>query len=166
MKVRTYVLAALIAFLGMSFGVKSASPSEGVNPGDLAPRIESLGNKQMFSFQNYSGRYTLVNFWAAYDAESRARNVQLANEVNKLGSEKVAMYSFSLDEKESVFTETVKIDNLTGTTQLREELGKESALYKKYHRKGGFKNFLIDDRGIIVAANVTPGKLTEVLKKI
>ena len=146
MKVRAYVLIASVALLGMSAGSKKAKLTEGVNPGDLAPRIEFLGNDAKASFHNQLGRYTLLNFWAAYDAESRARNVQLANEV--------------------IFTETVKIDKLDLSTQFHEGLGKESELYKKYDLRKGFKNFLINDEGVIIAANVTPEKLTEILKAI
>ena len=107
-----------------------------------------------------------LKIWAAYDAESRARNVQLANEVNKFGPDKIAMCSISMDEKESIFTETVKIDKLDLSTQFHEGLGKESELYKKYDLRKGFKNFLINDEGVIIAANVTPEKLTEILKAI
>ena len=166
MKVRAYVLIASVALLGMSAGSKKAKLTEGVNPGDLAPRIEVLGNDAKASFHNQLGRYTLLNFWAAYDAESRARNVQLANEVNKFGPDKIAMCSISMDEKESIFTETVKIDKLDLSTQFHEGLGKESELYKKYDLRKGFKNFLINDEGVIIAANVTPEKLTEILKAI
>ena len=166
MKVRAYVLIASVALLGMSAGSKKAKLTEGVNPGDLAPRIEILGNDAKASFHNQLGRYTLLNFWAAYDAESRARNVQLANEVNKFGPDKIAMCSISMDEKESIFTETVKIDKLDLSTQFHEGLGKESELYKKYDLRKGFKNFLINDEGVIIAANVTPEKLTEILKAI
>ena len=166
MKVRAYVLIASVALLGMSAGSKKAKLNEGVNPGDLAPRIEFLGNDAKASFHNQLGRYTLLNFWAAYDAESRARNVQLANEVNKFGPDKIAMCSISMDEKESIFTETVKIDKLDLSTQFHEGLGKESELYKKYDLRKGFKNFLINDEGVIIAANVTPEKLTEILKAI
>lgn len=165
MKVRAYVLIASVALLGMSAGSKKAKLTEGVNPGDLAPGIEFLGNGGNASFQNQSGRYTLLNFWAAYDAESRARNVQLANEINKFGPDKIAMCSISLDEKESIFTETVKIDKLDLSTQFHEGLGKESELYEKYDLRKGFKNFLINNEGVIIAANVTPEKLTEILKK-
>lgn len=166
MKVRAYVLIASVALLGMSAGSKKAKLTEGVNPGDLAPRIEFLVNDAKASFHNQLGRYTLLNFWAAYDAESRARNVQLANEVNKFGPDKIAMCSISMDEKESIFTETVKIDKLDLSTQFHEGLGKESELYKKYDLRKGFKNFLINDEGVIIAANVTPEKLTEILKAI
>ncbi len=166
MKVRVYVLFVAVALLAVSAGTKNAKPTVGINPGDFAPRIESLGTESNFSFQNHSGRYTLLNFWATYDAESRARNVQLANEVNKFGPDKIAMCSISMDEKESIFTETVKIDKLDLSTQFHEGLGKESELYKKYDLRKGFKNFLINDEGVIIAANVTPEKLTEILKAI
>ena len=160
MKVRAYVLFVAVALLAVSAGTKNAKPTVGINPGDFAVVSESN-----FSFQNHSGRYTLLNFWATYDAESRARNVQLWNEVNKLSSDKIAMYSISLDEKESIFTETVKADKLEGTKQFHEELGRKSELFGKYNLQKGFCNFLIDDKGVIIATNVAPEDLTKVLKK-
>ena len=57
MKVRAYVLIASVALLGMSAGSKKAKLTEGVNPGDLAPRIEFLGNDAKASFHNQLGRY-------------------------------------------------------------------------------------------------------------
>ena len=165
MKVRAYVLFVAVALLAVSAGTKNAKPTVGINPGDFAPRIESLGTESNFSFQNHSGRYTLLNFWATYDAESRARNVQLWNEVNKLSSDKIAMYSISLDEKESIFTETVKADKLEGTKQFHEELGRKSELFGKYNLQKGFCNFLIDDKGVIIAANVTPEVNQQLLAK-
>lgn len=166
MKVRAYVLFVAAALLAISAGTKNARPTEGVNPGDFAPRIEFLGNGSDSSFQNHSGRYTLLNFWAAYDAESRARNVQLWNEVNKMSSDKIDMCSISMDEKPSIFTETVKADKLEGTKQFHEGLGKKSKLYGEYRLDKGFQNFLIDDKGVIIAANVTPDQLTKMLEKI
>lgn len=166
MKVRAYVLFVAVALLAISAGTKNARPTAGVNPGDLAPRIEFLGDGSDSSFQNHSGRYTLLNFWAAYDAESRARNVQLWNEVNKLSADEIAMYSISMDEKESIFTETVKADKLEGTKQFHEGLGEKSKLYGEYNLRKGLNNFLINDKGVIIAANVTPDQLTKMLKKI
>lgn len=50
MKVRAYVLFVAVALLAVSAGTKNAKPTVGINPGDLAPRIESLGNESNFSF--------------------------------------------------------------------------------------------------------------------
>lgn len=166
MKVKAYVLSVVVVLSTMSSATKESISTEGTNPGDLAPRIESLGNEQGFSFQNYSGRYTLLNFWAAYDAESRVRNVILWNEVNKMSAGRVDMYSVSFDEKESIFAETVKMDGLTDTKQIHEKLGKKSKLYQKFNIRKGLKSYLIDDKGVIVAENVTPEKLIEILKNV
>ena len=123
MKVRAYVLIASVALLGMSAGSKKAKLTEGVNPGDLAPRIEFLGNDAKASFHNQLGRYTLLNFWAAYDAESRARNVQLANEVNKFGPDKIAMCSISMDEKESIFRQALESKDYRSVLKIFNEKG-------------------------------------------
>lgn len=168
MKLKAYLLVASAAFLGIAAETKNAKPVEGVNPGDLAPRINLEENESPIHFQNQNGRYTLINFWAAYDAESRARNVRLWNEVNKLNAstEKVAMYSISLDEKTSIFEETVKMDKLEGTAQLHERQGYRSDVFKKYQLDKGLKNFLVNDEGVIIAANVTPERLAELWKQI
>lgn len=165
MKIRAYVLFVLVAIATMSSTTKKARMSEGITPGSLAPRIEFSGNERSLDFQNHSGRYTLLNFWAAYDAESRASNVLLSNEISKLNADKIAMLSVSFDEKESVFTETVKADKLETGSQFRDKLGKRSDVYKKYKLEKGFRNFLIDDQGVIVASNVTPKQLSELLGK-
>lgn len=164
MKVRTYVLIVTVTLLTMSAATKDVRLVEGLSPGDLAPGIKSLGNERDFNFQNHSGRYTLLNFWAAYDAESRVRNIRLSNEVSKLSSEKISFRSISLDEKECIFSETIRIDKLNEATQFHAEQSEKSALYKTYNLKNGFKNYLINDEGVIIATNVTPDELTKVLK--
>ena len=165
MKVSAYVLILSVALIGMSAGSRKAKPTVGVNPGDLAPGIEFSGNGPEVGFRNQSGRYTLLNFWAAYDAESRARNVRLANEVSKWDPERISLCSISLDERESIFAETVRMDGLNPSTQFHEEADKRSAMCERFGLEKGFRNFLIDDEGVIVAANVTPERLTEILSE-
>lgn len=168
MKLKAYFLVASVLFLGIAADTKDAKPVEGVNPGDFAPGIVLNGNETEIHFQNPNGRYTLVNFWAAYDASSRAKNVQLWNEVKKLNgsSEKVSMYSISLDERNSVFEETVKTDNLDRTTQLHEEKGFQSEVYKKYKLGRGLRSFLVNSQGVIVATNLSSETLAEWSRRI
>ncbi|MDR1556607.1 MAG: thioredoxin family protein [Tannerellaceae bacterium] len=161
MKVKTYVLAGTVVLLYISAASKDVK-SEGVFPGDLAPGIESLRNGRDFSFRNHSNRYTLLNFWATYDAESRARNIRLSNEVSKMSSDKIALCSVSMDESPFVFSETIRIDKLDEATQFHEAEGKNSKLYHRYNLKKGFSNFLINEKGVIVAKNITPDELAKV----
>ncbi len=162
MKVRAYVLIVSVALFGISAGSKKATLTEGSNPGDLAPSIEFLEKDgEAIRFQNQMGRYTLVNFWAAYDAESRMRNVLLANKVAALESDKIRLCAISLDERESVFAETIKIDQLDHSSQYYMGAAVASEVSKKYHLDKGLRNFLIDDQGVIVATNVDADQLAQ-----
>ncbi len=165
MKIKACVLFVPVAILFLSAGTKKAGLTEGYRKGDLAPRIESLENSSDIDFRNCSERYTLVNFWAAYDAESRLRNIRLWNNLSTLDSTRIDMYSVSVDENVSVFTETLKADQLESTNQLYDTRGKKSLLYKKYGLKKGLRNFLIDHRGVIIEVNLTPEKLAEIVNK-
>lgn len=169
MKIRTYVLSGLaVLFLWMA-GTDKAGLTEGYRPGDLAPGIESLGTDREITFPNRSGRYTLLHFWAAYDAPSRMQNVQLWNQFNAcpdpVDSARIQLISVSVDEPESVFWGTLQTDKLENTCQVHAKRGEHSDVYKKYGLKKGLRNFLIDDKGVIVAINLTPDELTEWMNK-
>ena len=159
MKLKAYLLVGSVLFFGIAADTKDAKPTEGANPGDLAPRIVLNENETEIHFQDQAGHYTLINFWAAYDAESRARNIRLWNEVNKWNAT-------SGNLKTSVFEATVATDKLEGTNQLHEKEGRQSDVFRKYKLEKGLRNFLIDENGVIIAANVTPEKLTEYCKQI
>jgi hypothetical protein len=147
-----FVLMLTVLFL--SGGTKKTSFTEGSHPGDYAPEIKITGSSRTIRFANPSGRYTLVNFWATYDAASRVRNIQLYEKVNRMDSACIRMYSISMDENYSVYTGTLDIDNLRGASQLHEVKGVRSLLYRQYNLKKGFRNFLVDDHGVIVATGV------------
>ena len=165
MKIRTIVLSFTAIALLLLAGTNKAGLTEGYSPGDIAPVIELQGTDDDITFSNGSGCYTLLHFWAAYDAGSRLQNVQLWNKLNKENLSGVKMISVSLDEPESIFTETIKVDGLETTNQVHEMLGEHSVVYKKYGLKKGLRNFLIDDKGVIVATNITPEKLSKFMNK-
>ena len=165
MKIKTWILIGMSALLFLSTATEDASLTEGYQPGYYAPKIALPENNQTIEFTAQSGHYTLVNFWAAYDAVSRVRNVQLWNRMNELDSTCITLYSVSLDERVSVYEETLKTDQLEKTNQLHDIQGLKSSLYKKYRLNKGFRNFLIDDKGVIIAIAVTPDQLSGFEKK-
>jgi len=164
MEFKTCVLSGLAVFLFLSAGTEKTSLTEGYRLGDLAPRIKSEGNDKEIDFSN-SKCYTLVNFWAAYDAKSRMNNVQLWNKMNELDSTKIVLYSVSMDETQSVFEETLKMDKLEMKNQFFEGKGKKSSVYKKYGLKSGFRNFLIDEQGVIIAVDIPSDELLKMVNK-
>ncbi|MDR2627577.1 MAG: hypothetical protein LBC40_06050 [Dysgonamonadaceae bacterium] len=157
--VKSVLLLAMI-MVSMAHTTRDAKISEGLTPGSRMPEI----HLQQFSL---AGKYTLLQFWAAYDATSRAGNVLIANRLAKMPFENVRMVSVSFDENVSVFNETVKVDNLPPSTLLFNDLlGRKSEIFRNYRLAKGFTNLLIDPHGVILAVNISPDKLRDILETI
>jgi hypothetical protein len=160
MRAKTHVLSILaVISLFFSAGTEKNSFTEGYHIGDFASEIQLPDNSRTIRFSNETGQYTLLNFWAVYDAASRVHNIQLYAKINKMDSTRIRMYSISMDERFSVYAGTLKTDKLEDSRQLFDGRGMQSPLYKQYNLKKGFGNFLIDGNGVIVATNVRPEDL-------
>ena len=164
MKIKASILSGVVATLFLSVGTERAGISEGFQIGDYAPAIilPEFGGRAI-DFREHAGQYTLVNFWAAYDAESRIRNIQLRNSVKELDSSLLAVHSISMDERKSVFEGTLKADGLERTNQWNDQQGKASALYKMYGLEKGLRNFLIDDKGVIIGVDLSPREVIRIV---
>ena len=103
----------------------------------------------------------LLSFWASYDAQSRMQNVSLSNVLRS--SRNVEMVSVSFDEFKSIFNETIKKDRISTSNCFVELAGNSSDLFKTYRLNKGFKNFLLDKNGVIVAKDITPSQLSSYL---
>ena len=160
--VKCYLLA--VASLMMSSGsIKTGEPCIGYYPGERIPNIvlhETKGN--ILDLREYKGKKVIVNFWAAYDACSRALNIRMHNFV-KENYPDIAYLSISFDENRNVFEKTIRWDQLEIESQFCDEKGPRSEIYKKFRLKKGFKNYLIDENGVIIDMNVTPEKLKVIL---
>ena len=72
----------------------------------------------------------------------------------------VKMVSVSFDEYRSVFDETIKKDRIDPATSFVELEGERASLYKQYSLKKGFKNYLLNPEGVIIAKNVNVDELS------
>ncbi|MDL2304417.1 hypothetical protein LJC72_03650 [Bacteroides sp. OttesenSCG-928-D19] len=124
-------------------------PTGGLNVGDIAPDFESL--------RKLKGNYVLLSFWASYDAQSRLHNTLLNNAIQNVPE--VKMVSISFDEYQSIFKETIRKDQIVEALCLVETKGEKSNLYKKYNLDRGFSNYLLDEKGIIIAKNISAAEL-------
>lgn len=138
-------------------------PSLGYYPGEQLPNIELTDiHGNTLNLSELKGKKVLVNFWAAYDAQSRATNVRLFNYL-KANNADVEMLSVSFDTNKGVFQKTILWDNLEASSQFCETAGTQSEIFKDFKLKKGFKNYLIDENGIITAMNVTAEQLKQLL---
>lgn len=165
MKYAKWIFVVLLISSLTSF-VEKDKPTGGLNVGDVAPKY--LPDATSFKLTDHmasprKGGYVLLSFWASYDAHSRLLNANLSNVLRRDSLKKVEMVSVSFDEYPSVFRETVRMDQVVAPLCFAETRGDESGLYKRYRLHRGFTNYLLDDRGVIVAKNVSAQELASYL---
>lgn len=165
MKYLRYFLIGGIALIGLSSSrLGDTKPSEGIYPGDLFADIKNITNISgtTVNLSDFKGQKVLVNLWAAYDATSHCDNVLLANAIAK-NDYPVKMLSLSFDQSQSVFERTVTVDGLDKSSQFLLDESLQATLSDRFKLKKGFKNFLLDEGGKIVAINLSAEKLNQLM---
>ena len=155
-----FVVLVMVSFIFLSF-VGKDTPTEGLTIGDRAPEFKICGEKQLVDLKDLRGKYVLLSFWASYDANSRMQNVSLSHAISKVGN--VEMVSVSFDDYKSIFNETIKKDQISIANCFVELDGENSELYQTYRLNKGFKNYLLDENGIIIAKNINAKQLSSYL---
>ena len=155
-----FVVLIISSLISFSFVGKNKT-TEGLTIGDKAPTFTICGEKQLIDLKDLRGKYVLLSFWASYDALSRMQNATLNHAVAQ--ADNVEMVSVSFDEYKSIFNETIKKDQISTSNCFVELAGVSSDLYQTYRLKRGFKNFLLDENGVIVAKDVTVSELSSYL---
>lgn len=159
-----WIFVVLLISSLTSFVAKD-TPTGGLNLGDVAPdfQIKTTTTEQTASLDELKGKYVLLSFWASYDAQSRMLNASLSNALQSATPGHVELVSVSFDDYESVFTETVRKDQIVTPTCFVETKGEKSGLFRKYNLNRGFTNYLLDDNGVIIAKNISATELSEYL---
>lgn len=147
----------------MSSSIKTEKTSTGYYPGEQIPNIVLNGwEGHRLDLSEYRGKKVVLNFWAAYDAQSRANNVQLYNYLKETEPD-VTFLSISFDENKNVFERTTLLDKIDLNSQFCDETGANSGIYKEFQLRKGFKNYLIDENGVILAIDLSIEKLKNLI---
>lgn len=163
MKYVKWIFVVLLISSLTSF-IEKDKPNRGLNVGEVAPEfiIRTTIKNQQLELKDLKSKYVLVNFWASYDGQSRMQNVNLDNAV-KNTFKKVKFVSVSFDEYQSIFQETVRKDRIVTPTCFVEMGGEKSDLFKEYRLDKGFKNYLLDENGVIIAKNISVSDLSSLI---
>ena len=160
MKYVNFCLIAIFSLALSSGSIKDAAPSIGYYPGEMIPNIVLTDLEgDTYSMSDFKGKKVVVNFWASYDAQSRATNVLFHNYL-KINNANVTFLSISFDENKDVLERTFEMDNLDTISQFCEVNGVDSEIYHNFKLNRGFRNYLIDENGVITAMNFTPEDLS------
>lgn len=156
-----FVVLVFSSLISLSFDRRKVIADE-LSLGAKAPELVLCNEKEMLNLQLDEGKYTLVSFWASYDAASREKNASLCHMAEK--DIRIRVISISFDHYESVFKASIGQDKGNAGNYYLEKKGKDSDIYKSYGLKNGFTNYLLNNEGIIIAKDVTADKLSELLK--
>ena len=155
-----FVVLVFSSLISLSFD-KGSVPTEKLLPGDKAPQLSLCEGVQPLNLQADPKGYTLLSFWASYDAVSRQKNAALSHLAGKY--DRVRMISVSFDRYASVFRASVRQDGLSDAACFVETMGSDSEAYQAFGLEEGFQNYLLDSRGVIVAKNITAAELASYL---
>ncbi len=163
MKHVNFCLAAIVSLFFMSSSIKTEKIPTGYYPGEQIPNIVLSGLEgQRLDLSECKGKKVVLSFWAAYDAQSRASNVQLYNYLKETAPD-VTFLSISFDENRNVSERTALLDKIDLNSQFCDETGVNSAIYKEFRLRQGFKNYLIDETGVILAVDLSIEKLKDLI---
>ncbi len=163
MKHVNFCLAAIVSLFFMSSSIKTEKIPTGYYPGEQIPNIVLSGwEGQRLDLSECKGKKVVLSFWAAYDAQSRASNVQLYNYLKETAPD-VTFLSISFDENRNVSERTALLDKIDLNSQFCDETGVNSAIYKEFRLRQGFKNYLIDETGVILAVDLSIEKLKDLI---
>ena len=73
------------------------------------------------------------------------------------------MVSVSFDNYKSIFNETIRKDRISTENCFVELDGENSDLYKTYRLHKRFKNYLLDENGVIIAKDINAKQLSSFL---
>ena len=154
----------VILFIALVSFVDKDNIFNGKDVGDKAPQFMLSSNSEdehPLSLDQFKGNYVLLSFWASYDANSRMQNASLSHAISKTNN--VEMVSVSFDTYKSVFNETIKKDRILTTNCFVEPDGEKSEIFQTYRLHKGFKNYLLDENGVIIAKNINAKQLSSYL---
>lgn len=161
MKYLKYFFIVAIAMTCLSLvTVRTSRLSEGINPGNPLPDIQNIENisGKTLKLSDLKGQKVFVNFWAAYDASSRRDNILLSKVAEQTNSS-VKIVSVSFDKSKSVFAKTVAMDEIDLQSQFYVLESSRPMLVEQFKLDKGFRNYLIDEKGVILEVNLSPEDL-------
>lgn len=134
--------------------------------GKKAPAI--VGNSpegEVLSLYDNLGKYTLVDFWASWCPPCRKENPNIVANYQKYKDKGFQIFAVSLDKTKAAWLKGIKDDNLTWH-HVSELKYWDSAIAGVYAVRSIPSNFLIDDKGTIIAKNVRGPRLGQVLDSL
>ena len=145
----------------------------GINVGDKAKDIVLMNTEgKEIKLSSIKGKVVLIDFWASWCGPCRMENPNLVKSYAKYKDAKYKdakgfdIYSVSLDKNKEAWIAAIAKDQLTWENHVSDLKGWQSSAGADYQVNFIPQNFLINEKGIIVAKNLRGEELDKELDKL
>lgn len=161
---RLNIVLFATAALCIMFAFIKAQPSgnvEGTNVGNVAPNLQFKDpNGTIRDLKSLRGNVVLIDFWASWCGPCRGENPNVVATYNKYKDSKFKngksfkIFSVSLDNNADAWKNAIKADGLVWPDHVSDLKGWQSAAAAMYGVYSIPTNFLIDEKGVIIAKSL------------
>ncbi len=134
--------------------------------GKVAPdfTMKDVDGKDV-SLKEFRGKYVLLDFWASWCTPCRKENPNVVKAYEKFKNKNFTILGISLDQNKQRWLDAIEKDKLTWKN-VSDLKGWRNAVSQIYGVMSIPQNFLLDEKGVIIAKNLRGEDLEDKLKEV